>query len=103
MEENTRRGDNHQLRKTHCPQGHPYDEGNTYVWITGQRYCRACHRDRTRRSRSRSTSNYHRTDINTERDILPLKRDGYSDRQIARLLHVNPSLIHLSGITEGNN
>jgi len=26
---------------THCPQGHPYDEVNTY-WHRGRRNCRAC-------------------------------------------------------------
>lgn len=29
--------------KTHCPQGHPYDETNTH-WYRGWRYCRACKR-----------------------------------------------------------
>lgn len=28
--------------KTHCPQGHPYDEANTYVH-RGRRNCRICH------------------------------------------------------------
>jgi hypothetical protein len=32
--------------KTHCPQGHPYDEENAYTW-RGTRYCRACARRRT--------------------------------------------------------
>jgi len=27
--------------KTHCPQGHPYDEANT-SWYDGRRYCRGC-------------------------------------------------------------
>src|SRR5689334_17266457 len=27
--------------KTHCPNGHKYDEGNTMKW-GGRRYCRAC-------------------------------------------------------------
>lgn len=31
--------------QTHCPQGHPYDEENTYVW-RGNRKCRACRRAR---------------------------------------------------------
>lgn len=36
--------------KTHCPSGHPYDEGNTYVWPrTGDRHCRACARERQQR------------------------------------------------------
>lgn len=30
-----------QRRKTHCPQGHPYDEQNTRRYRTG-RYCRTC-------------------------------------------------------------
>lgn len=31
----------HQLRKTHCPQGHPYEGENLMVW-RGQRKCRTC-------------------------------------------------------------
>lgn len=41
--ENCRRGlagANHR-DKTHCPQGHPYDDANTYIHA-GKRYCRAC-------------------------------------------------------------
>lgn len=34
-------------RKTHCPQGHPYDEANTR-WYRGGRYCRACHTNAAR-------------------------------------------------------
>lgn len=33
---------NANLRKTHCPQGHPYDEENTYVTPSGVRQCRTC-------------------------------------------------------------
>lgn len=29
-------------RKTHCPYGHPYDEGNTYRDKLGKRTCREC-------------------------------------------------------------
>lgn len=38
--------------RTHCPQGHPYDEANTYRDSHGWRYCRACGRERWR-ARSR--------------------------------------------------
>jgi hypothetical protein len=31
-------------RKTHCPQGHPYDEQNTDLRPDGGRRCRACSR-----------------------------------------------------------
>lgn len=41
-----------QARKTHCPQGHAYDEANTYVNRQGKRECRRCHRDRTRQRRA---------------------------------------------------
>lgn len=30
-------------RETHCPQGHPYDDENTYQ-CKGRRYCRTCKR-----------------------------------------------------------
>lgn len=34
-------------QKTHCPQGHPYNEANTYrLPSTGHRSCRVCHRER---------------------------------------------------------
>lgn len=36
--------------RTECPNGHPYDEANTYLY-RGKRQCRAC---RTVRDRSRS-------------------------------------------------
>lgn len=48
---NTRQGIN--VRKTHCPQGHPYDEENTYIDPEGSRECRICRRDAMDRYRSR--------------------------------------------------
>ncbi len=35
--------------KTECPQGHPFDEVNTYIHPTGSRRCRECMRERDRR------------------------------------------------------
>lgn len=56
--ENLHRGDTWAARnaaKTHCPQGHPYDEKNTLV-SGGLRSCRTCARDRARsRSRRRAS------------------------------------------------
>jgi hypothetical protein len=57
--ENTRRGDlngyaKRQLAKTHCPQGHPYDEANTYMHVHARgrsRRCRICNTTRNRRYR----------------------------------------------------
>lgn len=37
---------------THCPQGHAYDEKNTYRHPKGCRICRTCQRERMRRARS---------------------------------------------------
>lgn len=39
-----RHGTNHNSIKTHCPQGHPYDNNNTYTYPDGRRKCRACSR-----------------------------------------------------------
>ena len=36
---------------THCPQGHPYDDANTYrPSASGNRICRTCHREHAARS-----------------------------------------------------
>lgn len=40
------RGRNAERRKVTCPQGHPYDETNTYVTPNGARKCRTCNRAR---------------------------------------------------------
>lgn len=37
---------------THCPEGHPYDEANTYIKPDGNRNCKACKRRRTREWRA---------------------------------------------------
>lgn len=41
-----------QQKRTHCPQGHPYDEVNTYQDPSGRRGCRTCRaaRDRARKA-----------------------------------------------------
>lgn len=45
-------GGRFQKAKTHCPQGHTYDEANTYVWPgDGSRICRTCQRERKSRTR----------------------------------------------------
>lgn len=41
-----------QRRKTHCPQGHPYDEKNTYR-NSGSRKCRTCNRIRAQALRDK--------------------------------------------------
>lgn len=53
---NTLRGDTVtaiNARKTHCPEGHPYDAVNTYIRPSGSRECRMCVRRRNRKRRER--------------------------------------------------
>lgn len=44
------------VRKTHCPQDHPYDEANTYVIPRGGRDCRTCRNEATARSRKKAAT-----------------------------------------------
>jgi len=39
--------------KTHCPKGHPYDSGNTYIGRAGARVCRACKSEKAKRDWAR--------------------------------------------------
>ncbi|MFE6412644.1 HNH endonuclease signature motif containing protein [Streptomyces sp. NPDC057837] len=41
--------------RTHCPQGHPYDDANTLV-RNGRRHCRACARARARKNRAKAAA-----------------------------------------------
>lgn len=41
-------GTDHNIGKTHCPHGHPYDATNTYVMPSGSRACRTCASRRVR-------------------------------------------------------
>ena len=38
------------VRKTHCPANHPYDDANTYISPRGQRICRPCRNEGVARS-----------------------------------------------------
>lgn len=43
-----RHGTHNNASKTHCPRGHPYDSGNTYMHPNGGRVCRQCQRSRNK-------------------------------------------------------
>lgn len=48
-----RYGNHVQARKTHCPEGHPYDAENTYVFPDGRRHCKTCRREAFKRHDSK--------------------------------------------------
>lgn len=51
IQDAVRAGTHSEVRKTHCPAGHPYDRENTYSEPGRKhRHCRACNRARRRRS-----------------------------------------------------
>ena len=41
-------GGAYQRAKTHCPQGHPYDEANTWRRHSGKRLCKTCYQNRSK-------------------------------------------------------
>ena len=51
--ENLRRAGCWGSDRTHCPAGHRYDQGNTYITPLGKRNCRACGRENSLRYRAR--------------------------------------------------
>lgn len=49
MRDSVERGRHHEARVARCPQGHLYDEANTYHSPSGRRECRTCRRERSLR------------------------------------------------------
>lgn len=49
-----RHGSHYTASKTHCPQGHPYSDANTYVNPAGSRCCRTCRREQGQRRTERA-------------------------------------------------
>lgn len=56
MRDALRHGTHPTASKTHCPQGHPYDEKNTII-RDGRRFCRECARANGRRQAARKRKN----------------------------------------------
>lgn len=53
MRDVARHGRHNNAGKSNCPQGHPFDEKNTYITKTGSRSCRECTRLAVARYRQR--------------------------------------------------
>ena len=47
-----KKGRHGQSKKTHCAKGHPYDKENTHIRKSGDRHCRACGKELSRRQRA---------------------------------------------------
>lgn len=69
-------------KRTHCPQGHPYDEANTYRAKSGARLCRACHRD------------WMRSYAAGRRDEMKAKNKAWRDQKRIRLAAENAARTH---------
>lgn len=66
MQDKIRHGRNHELNKTHCPQGHPFAGDNLYIVpSSGKRQCRAC--ARARKEANRDAINKRRRELRRER------------------------------------
>ena len=52
------RGRNHNAKKTHCAQGHPYSGENLYVPTNGRRHCRTCLTTATKQWRERKRGSH---------------------------------------------
>lgn len=79
------------LRKTHCPQGHPYDEANTYLTPAGWRQCKACRKLRVmeswwRNREKRLAESKAWREANPERHRANLLRWNTENRERANLL-----------------
>lgn len=56
------------LHRTHCPQGHPYDEANTLIHGKAQaRSCRECHRVRSAARHAARTDVQHGTHVSSRK------------------------------------
>ncbi|MER7835270.1 HNH endonuclease signature motif containing protein [Streptomyces sp. NPDC096040] len=55
MRDRNERGRVWQSRKTHCDNGHPFDEANARV-SRGRRECRACHREASQKNRLKTAA-----------------------------------------------
>lgn len=53
VRDSVRHGTQRNIRKTECPQGHPFDLANTGYGPAGNRICKTCRRGRERARRAR--------------------------------------------------
>lgn len=83
-------------RKTHCPEGHPYDDENTLVDSRGWRKCKICYKATIRRHYDKHLRRPKQAKVGpTEREeILRLHAEGWSKAELGRRYDVVASYIH---------
>lgn len=69
--ENLRRGYAARGVKSHCAQGHPFDEVNTFPRHDGGRGCRICRNNASRASKAKARADKSTTQPNPERTPTP--------------------------------
>lgn len=89
--ENILRGETFQAEnaaKTHCPKGHPYEDGNI-LWYKGTRSCRICKREQTARWRAENLEKRRRSD----RELKQRQRDNAA---VAAFIEAHPDVTDVS-------
>lgn len=83
MRDRDEKGRNGQSKKTHCPAGHAYDEENTHTGHRGQRSCRICANERSRRYGARNPDKRRETyAAYRERNVVTIReRDARKARE----------------------
>lgn len=84
------------IRKTHCPQGHPYSAENTALEYSQgtlgtitHRKCRACRRERQRRLKNSRPRVFVRMGNDLAREIVARRAAGMSQREVAAAVGVH--------------
>ena len=94
LAENLRRG---AAAITACPQGHPYDDANTYRTKSGHRKCRACHRvaqaARNQRTRGAAWQPARRLTDEQRLEARRMHAEGWSFVQLGRYFGFHGSTI----------
>lgn len=81
MRDRKERGRSASSKAMNCPQGHAYDDANTYRDSAGTRHCRTCHRERARRKRAAQTAQNGATEPATGQ-TAPGGTDGLNGREM---------------------
>lgn len=85
MADRDAKGRNYNARKTECPNGHGYNEENTYTH-QGGRHCVVCVRERNRQHRAKKRAN--KQGANMDKNLNQITEAAF---------HSTPTVVHLRG------